>query len=91
MATARQRPVPHPYAQVGHPYAQVGPYPYPYDGRPVVEGTNGLAITSLVTGVTCCLWPAALGFGIAALVQLRRRRQEGSGSPLREWCSGRSG
>ncbi|MEY9944088.1 DUF4190 domain-containing protein [Kitasatospora sp. GAS1066B] len=78
----RNGPYPHPYAQVGpypHPYAQVGPYPYPYDGRPVVEGTNGLAITSLVTGVTCCLWPAALGFGIAALVQLRRRRQEGFG------------
>ncbi|MDH6133613.1 hypothetical protein P3T37_003009 [Kitasatospora sp. MAA4] len=65
--------------QYPHPSAQVGPYPYPSDGRPVVEGTNGLAITSLVTGVTCCLWPAALGFGIAALVQLRRRRQRGIG------------
>ncbi|WP_327065792.1 DUF4190 domain-containing protein [Kitasatospora sp. NBC_01302] len=65
---------PYPY-----PYGQAGPYPVPSDGRRVVEGTNGLAITALVTGVTCCLWPAALGFGIGALIQLRHRRQRGLG------------
>ncbi|MCX4745235.1 DUF4190 domain-containing protein [Kitasatospora sp. NBC_01287] len=69
-------PYAHPYA---HPYARGGPYAHHPDQRPVFEVTNGLAITSLVTGLTCCLWPAALGFGIAALVQLRRRRQRGFG------------
>ncbi|MCX4745525.1 DUF4190 domain-containing protein [Kitasatospora sp. NBC_01287] len=66
---------------------QPGPYdgyrqpPFaPYDAQPPTHrGTNGLAVTSLVTGLTCCLWPAALGFGIASLVQLRRRRQSGRG------------
>ncbi|MDH6114171.1 hypothetical protein P3T36_000572 [Kitasatospora sp. MAP12-15] len=71
-------PYPYPYAHP-YPYGQAGPYGYRSEERQVVEGTNGLAITSLVTGVTCCLWPAALGFGIAALVQLRRRRQGGLG------------
>ncbi|MCC9308405.1 DUF4190 domain-containing protein [Kitasatospora sp. RB6PN24] len=55
------------------------PAPPPFDNRPVVPGSNGLAIASLVTGVTFCLWPVALGLGIGALVQLRRRRQRGRG------------
>lgn len=79
--TGQRRPGPvgpYPYPPAP-PYGQAGPYGYQYDGRPAVEGTNGLAITALVTGLTCCLWPAALGFGIAALVQLRRRRQRGRG------------
>ncbi|MFE0462058.1 DUF4190 domain-containing protein [Kitasatospora sp. NPDC058965] len=73
-------PPPYPYGQAGYPYPPAGlpPYGYP-DPRPWVEGTNGLAITSLVTGILCCLWPAAIGFGIAALVQLRNRRQKGRG------------
>ncbi|MEY9946098.1 DUF4190 domain-containing protein [Kitasatospora sp. GAS1066B] len=68
------------------PWAQPGAAPYyppqqpgPYGAQPQLAGTNGLAVTSLVTGLTCCLWPAALGFGIAALVQLGRRRQAGRG------------
>ncbi|WP_051969258.1 DUF4190 domain-containing protein [Kitasatospora azatica] len=74
-------PYPHAHGPAGYGYPQPG-YPHrygPVDQRPMVAGTNGLAITSLVTGLTCCLWPAALGFGIAALVQLRRRRQGGLG------------
>ncbi|PYC78601.1 hypothetical protein C7C46_15985 [Streptomyces tateyamensis] len=47
--------------------------------RPQHSGTNGLAIASLVTGLSCCLWPAALGLGIGALVQLRKRHQRGKG------------
>ncbi|WP_329569764.1 DUF4190 domain-containing protein [Kitasatospora sp. NBC_01266] len=66
-------------------WAQPGAHPFhpqrpgPYDAPPRLPGVNGLAITSLVTGLTCCLWPAALGFGVAALVQLGRRRQRGRG------------
>jgi hypothetical protein len=44
-----------------------------------LPGTNGLAIASLVTGLMLCLWPVALGLGIAALVKLRRRPQRGRG------------
>ncbi|MFE0464018.1 DUF4190 domain-containing protein [Kitasatospora sp. NPDC058965] len=51
----------------------------PAGPRPAYPGTNKLAVTSLVTGLTCCLAPAALGFGIAALVQLGKRRQRGKG------------
>lgn len=72
-----------PPGQPGYPAHPGYPnYPgYPgYGGvSDVRPGTNGLAITSLVTGVICCCWPAAIGFGIGALVQLRRRRQAGRG------------
>ncbi|MGF1432476.1 DUF4190 domain-containing protein [Kitasatospora sp. LaBMicrA B282] len=71
-----QPPFAPPY---GSPYPPPSYPPRAPDGRPVVEGSNGLAIASLVTGVTCCLWPAALGLGIGALVQLRRRHQRGRG------------
>ncbi|MGA5700802.1 DUF4190 domain-containing protein [Peterkaempfera bronchialis] len=43
-----------------------------------MEGTNGFAIASLVLGLTC-LAPVSAAFGIAALVQLRRRSQRGRG------------
>ncbi|WP_344465461.1 DUF4190 domain-containing protein [Kitasatospora kazusensis] len=41
------------------------------------SGSNRFAIASLVTGLLCCVWPLALGFGITALIQLRRRGQRG--------------
>ncbi|GAA1259171.1 hypothetical protein GCM10009665_56620 [Kitasatospora nipponensis] len=68
-----------PWSVPGAYQAPYGPPPHGVDGRRFVEGSNGLAVTSLVTGLTCCLWPAALGFGIAALVQLRGRHQRGRG------------
>jgi hypothetical protein len=67
-------PLPHPYPS----YPSFAELP-PSDGRPVLPGTNGLAIAALVTGLVGCLWPVALGLGIGALVQLGRRQQRGRG------------
>ncbi|MFE9425040.1 DUF4190 domain-containing protein [Kitasatospora sp. NPDC006697] len=53
--------------------------PFPAYPPPVRPSTNGLAVTSLVTGIICCFWPAAIGFGIASLVQLKKRHQAGRG------------
>ncbi|MDI2126484.1 DUF4190 domain-containing protein [Yinghuangia seranimata] len=71
-----------PYQQ---PYQQAYPHPYPYgyQGYNPPPGwhpdrTNRFAITSLVTSLTC-LWPVGLGFGIAALSQIRRRGERGKG------------
>lgn len=65
-------------AWYANPYAAFGPGA----GAPVpvpVPGTNGFAITSLVSALVCGVWPLAIGFGIGALVQLRKRRQSGRG------------
>ncbi|MGF1432362.1 DUF4190 domain-containing protein [Kitasatospora sp. LaBMicrA B282] len=76
------RPTTPPTGPWVHP-GQAGPYADPYAQFPYgpqqLPGTNGLAITSLVTGILCCLWPAAIAFGIAALVRLRKRPQRGRG------------
>ncbi|KQV10932.1 DUF4190 domain-containing protein [Kitasatospora sp. Root107] len=82
-----------PYAQPGPPGA--APYPGQWAGAPApygqpywtapqvpAQGTNGLAITSLVLGILgfgCFLWVLGLGFGIGALRQIRRRPQQGKG------------
>ncbi|MDH6143009.1 hypothetical protein P3T35_005037 [Kitasatospora sp. GP30] len=52
-------------------------YPGPFSPQPARPRTNGLAVTSLITGILCCLWPAAIAFGISGLVQLRRRARAG--------------
>ena len=61
------------------PASTAGPWASPDFAAPQGQwqGTNGLAIGALVTGLTCCLWPFGLGLGIAALVQLRKREQRG--------------
>ncbi|MDH6135019.1 hypothetical protein P3T37_004429 [Kitasatospora sp. MAA4] len=40
---------------------------------------NGFAVVSLVTALTCFLWPLGIGFGITGLVQIPRRRERGTG------------
>lgn len=84
-------PPANPYAPPGQPYSHPGgwagapaPYGTPYwnGPQPPAQGTNGLAITSLVLGIIgfgCFLWALGLGFGIAALRQIRRRPQRGKG------------
>ena len=63
------------YPYTGSPYGG-----YPYGGGPTGQpGTDGFAIASLVTGLTCCLWPLALGFGITSLVRISKARRRGQG------------
>ncbi|MGW7464136.1 hypothetical protein ACWGJT_05385 [Streptomyces xantholiticus] len=49
-----------PSAQGGQPYGQYQPYqqPLPYPRPPQPVPVNGLAITSLVVGIVCCLPPS---------------------------------
>ncbi|MEU8591010.1 DUF4190 domain-containing protein [Streptomyces sp. NPDC048664] len=70
------------------PYRPPAPYPphvphqawgqgyFPYH-RP--EPVNGLAITSLVLGILCCLPGVGLVLGLIALAQIRRRGGRGRG------------
>jgi hypothetical protein len=72
----------HPQLQQA-PSAQPPPYgwaPYPQAWLPPQQSkkTNALAIASLVTGVLA-LVPVAIGLAIAALVQIRKRDEKGSG------------
>ncbi|GGJ09658.1 DUF4190 domain-containing protein [Streptomyces brasiliensis] len=71
-----------PYGQ--QPYPQ-GPYGQP-QYQPWAQGyspynrpapVNGLAITSLVLGVLCCLPGVGLVFGVIALRQIRKRGERG--------------
>ena len=76
------------YPPAGYPPAY-GPQPpaygygygYGYPGTPQNK-TNGLAIAALVTGLVGILFglagPVAVGLGIAALVQIRRRQESGT-------------
>ncbi|BFV55142.1 hypothetical protein KCMC57_up02460 [Kitasatospora sp. CMC57] len=73
-----------PYAYPGQWAGAPAPYGQPYWTGPQAppQGSNGLAIASLVLGILgfgCCLWALGLGFGIAALGQIRRRPQRGRG------------
>jgi hypothetical protein len=74
------------------PFSQLPPYqPYPYQpsygyGYPQGFGhpgttqakTNGLAIAALATGLAGIAGPVAVGLGVAALVQIRRRHESGT-------------
>jgi hypothetical protein len=78
-----QPPHPPPAYQPGPGFdpAQYAPYQgYPEQppGPPAATGTNGFAIASLVFGLLGGIL-FALVFGIVALVQLRKRRQNGRG------------
>ncbi|GAA1591602.1 hypothetical protein GCM10009789_52030 [Kribbella sancticallisti] len=73
-----QPPVyPPPQAQFGYGYG------YPGDSY---NKTNGLATAALVTGLAGILFaitaPVAVGLGIAALVQIKRRKEGGAGQAI---------
>ncbi|WP_406048964.1 DUF4190 domain-containing protein [Kribbella sp. NBC_00889] len=69
------------YGQPG--YGQFPPaYGYGYPGT-ATNATNSLATAALVTGLGSIVFsiaaPVAVGLGIAALVQIKKRRQSGTG------------
>lgn len=65
-----------PYAGAAYPPpAGYGGWSLPPAAKPPV---NGFALVSLITALTCFLWPLALAFGITGLVQIPRRRQRGT-------------
>jgi hypothetical protein len=63
------------------PYGYGYPPGFGYPGTPQAK-TNGLAIAALATGLAGVLFgiagPVAVGLGIAALVQIRRRHESGT-------------
>jgi hypothetical protein len=65
----------------GAPYAVPGPLGWqPPPGPPT--RWNGFAVTSFVLGIiggACLLWIGAIGFGIAALREVKRRNERGRG------------
>ena len=75
-----QYPAPYP-APYGQPPA---PYGYGYPGT--TGGTNGLATAALATGIGGIFFglaaPVAIGLGIAALVQLKKRSESGKGMAI---------
>jgi hypothetical protein len=78
---------PAPYGQPQYP-AAYGPAPYGYGyGYPgTTGGTNGLATAALATGIGGIFFglaaPVAIGLGIAALVQLKKRHETGKGMAI---------
>jgi hypothetical protein len=73
------------YGQPGYPGTWPQPYGYGYPGAPS-NGNNGLAIASLATGIGgFCIGlasPVAVGLGIAALTQIKRRGGDGKGMAI---------
>jgi hypothetical protein len=68
------------FQQPAYPWQQ-GAWQQPppwYGGWQTPRKTNGLAIAALVTGIIALI-PVAIGLGIAALVQIRRRNDSGTG------------
>lgn len=63
-------------------YGQSPPYgqPPPYGQYGPQQGTNGLAIASLITAFLC--WPLGLIFGFIARSQIQRTGQKGAGLAL---------
>ena len=77
---APQPPQPPPYGQPPPGYGQPPPgYGQPAYGQgyPAQQGTNGLAIASLITAFFC--GPLGLIFGFIALSQIKSRGQQGRG------------
>jgi uncharacterized protein DUF4190/putative regulator of septum formation len=74
------------YGQPGYGQPGYGQFPaaygYGYPGA-ATNATNGLATAALVTGLGSVVFsiaaPVAVGLGIAALVQIRKRQQSGTG------------
>jgi hypothetical protein len=73
------------YGQPGYPGTWPQPYGYGYPGSQG-SGNNGLAIASLATGIGgFCIGlasPVAVGLGIAALTQIKRRGGDGKGMAI---------
>lgn len=75
-------PAPTPYGPPGAPpYGYPAAYGYGYPGT-TLQTTNGLAVAALITAlagiVISIAAPVAVGLGIAALVQIKRRGQAGT-------------
>ncbi|MGW1344058.1 DUF4190 domain-containing protein [Kribbella sp. NPDC002412] len=75
-----------PYGQPGYPPAGAFPTPYGYGYPGSRGGNNGMAIGSLATGIGgFCIpiaAPVAVGLGIAALVQIKKRQDDGKGMAI---------
>jgi hypothetical protein len=73
------------YGQPGYPGTWPQPYGYGYPGAQS-SGSNGLAIASLATGIGgFCIGlasPVAVGLGIAALTQIKKRGGDGKGMAI---------
>ncbi|MGW0931774.1 DUF4190 domain-containing protein [Streptomyces sp. NPDC002644] len=61
------------------PYGAAAPYGAPYGGFAPQPPVSGLAVTSLVFGVLCCVPLFGVIFGVAALVRMRKQPQRGKG------------
>ncbi|MET8577955.1 DUF4190 domain-containing protein [Streptomyces sp. NPDC005012] len=65
------------------PYGAAAPYGapqgVPYGGFAPQPPVSGLAVTSLVFGVLCCVPLFGVVFGVAALVRMRKQPQRGKG------------
>jgi hypothetical protein len=77
----QQQYPPYPAQQYPPAYGQPpAPYGYGYSGA--TRRTNGLATAALITGLASIVFfvaaPVAIGLGIAALVQLKRRNENGT-------------
>jgi hypothetical protein len=77
----QQQYPPYPAQQYPPAYGQPpAPYGYGYSGA--TRPTNGLATAALVTGLASIVFfvaaPVAIGLGIAALVQVKRRNENGT-------------
>ena len=78
-----------PYGQPQYGYPPPGNWPTPYGyGYPAAggTGTNGLATAALICGaggfIVGVTAPVAIGLGIAALVQIKNRQQDGKGMAI---------
>ncbi|MGW3950747.1 DUF4190 domain-containing protein [Streptomyces sp. NPDC004752] len=72
------------YPQGSYPQGPYGQPPYPgwgqgYNPYPQPASVNGLAISSLVLGILCCLPGVGLVLGLVALRQIKRRGERGKG------------
>ncbi|MFP3988158.1 DUF4190 domain-containing protein [Streptomyces sp. E11-3] len=85
-----QGPQPYPQSPYGQPPYGQSPYgggwPAPYPGQQQHHHQqppmNGLAITSLVFGLLCCLPVIGLVFGIVALSQIKKKGERGKGMAI---------
>jgi hypothetical protein len=68
-----------PYQQ---PYPPNWGHPYPQPQRQAPAPVNGIAVTSLVLGIVCCLPPLGLILGALALTQIRRKGGRGKGMAI---------
>lgn len=80
---APQEPYQQPY-RPPHPHPYAPPYPqnWGHPQRPAPPPVNGVAVTSLVVGVVCCLPPLGLILGAVALTQIRRKGGRGKGMAI---------